>query len=266
MDPVGFLLSTAEIHPPWDGGSAPGLLLPPGPDAASPSLAHPCCPFCGNKPRARSAVEEQRRQLNSLLTNAYLYAVVPQVSNSENKTGSTQIEVPWARTGSEFTLMFEALVMALIRRIPVKTAATILGTGDARLWRLVDREPGKGLFEQCAAGSPVLERRSGKKGRDLLNLFYDLDVSFDTQIEPRSSSAFTGELEVVRETGRIPGTGSLEPSKALILAAITKLISAMALTHQHFRIARVLNNALGMVSAEEGMIAPGRSRAPPQAN
>jgi len=167
------------------------------------------------------------------------------------------------RTGSEFTQLFEALVMALIRRIPVKTAAAILGTSDARLWRLVDREIGKGLFEPCSAGSPVLERRSGRKGRDFLNLFYDLDVSFDTRLEQHSSSASGGELTVNNELGRDPGVVFRELSQALILAALTTLVRA-ALAYQHFRSTKGLTRALGKVGAEEGMLAPGKSRAPPQ--
>jgi len=263
MDPAGFLLSTVEITSPWDACNAPLTVLPPGPDAASPRIAPSCCPCCGNKARAHNVSEEQRSQLNSLLTNAYLHALVPQVPDSENISASKQVEVPWARTGSEFTQLFEALVMALIKRIPVKTAAAILGTGDARLWRLVDREAGKGESEPCSAGFPVLERRPGRKGRDFLNLFYDLEVSFDTRLEQRGTSVSGGELTVNNELGRVPGLVFRELSQALILAALTTLVRA-ALAYQHFRSTKLLNRALGKVGAEEGMLAPGKSRAPPQ--
>jgi hypothetical protein len=263
MDPAGFLLSTVEITAPWDALNAPLTVLTPGPDAAYPRLAPPCCPFCGNKARAHDVMEERRRELNSLLTNAYLHALVPQAPDSKNKSARKQVEVPWARTGSEFTQLFEALVMALIRRIPVKTAAVILGTGDARLWRLVDREVAKGLFEPCAAGSPVLERRSGRKGRDFLNLFYDLDISFDTRLEQLGSNVSGGELTVTNESGRVPGVVFREFSQALLLAALIALVRA-ALAYQHFKSTRLLHRALGKVGAEEGMLAPGKSRAPPQ--
>jgi hypothetical protein len=162
--------------------------------------------------------------------------------------------------------MFEALVMALIRRIPVKTAATILGTGDARLWRLVDREVGKELLEPGGAGSSVLERRSGRKGRDVRNLFYDLDVSFDTQLEQGNTAASVSsaeELALNKDMSRKLGLTSRELSKAFILAAIAKFVRA-ARTHQQFKISKFLNNVLGKVGAEEGMLDPGKSRAPPQ--
>jgi hypothetical protein len=208
-------------------------------------------------------VEERRRELNSLLTNAYLHALVPQAPDSKNISARKQVEVPWARTGSEFTQLFEALVMALIRRIPVKTAAAILGTGDARLWRFVDREAGKGFFEPTAAGSPVLEMRSGRKGRDFLNLFYDLDISFDARLEQRSSSVSGGELTLNNQLGRVPGVVFREFSRALMLAALIALVRA-ALAYQHFKSTKLLHRALGKVGAEEGMLAPGKSRAPPQ--
>jgi transposase len=263
MDPAGFLLTTVELTSPWDACNAPLAVLPPGPAAASPRIAPPCCPFCGNKARAHDVVAEQRSQLNSLLTNAYLHALIPQVTEPENNAAGKQVEVPWARTGSEFTQLFEALVMALIRRIPVKAAAAILGTADARLWRLVDREAGKGEAEPCRAGFPVLERRSGRKGRDFLNLFYDLDVSFDTRLEQGSTDVPGGELTVNNELGRVPGLVFRELSQALILAALSRLVRA-ALAYQHFRRTKLLNRALGKVGAEEGMLAPGKSRAPPR--
>jgi hypothetical protein len=48
-----------------------------------------------------------------------------------------QVLVPWARPDSGFTLLFEALLMAMLAQLPVKAVAGLVGGHDTRLWRLV---------------------------------------------------------------------------------------------------------------------------------
>jgi transposase len=46
--------------------------------------------------------------------------------------------VPWARPGSDFTLLFESFAMALAMYLPVAVAAErFLKITDQRLWRIV---------------------------------------------------------------------------------------------------------------------------------
>jgi transposase len=51
--------------------------------------------------------------------------------------GVRLVPVPWARQGSGFTLLFEAVLMALISEMPVKAAAGIVGEQDTRLCRVL---------------------------------------------------------------------------------------------------------------------------------
>jgi len=48
------------------------------------------------------------------------------------------VEVPWARKGSAFTLLFEQAAMALVREMPVLAAARLMEITDTRLWRIVE--------------------------------------------------------------------------------------------------------------------------------
>ena len=48
------------------------------------------------------------------------------------------VEVPWARKGSAFTLLFEQAAMALVREMPVLAAARLMDITDTRLWRIVE--------------------------------------------------------------------------------------------------------------------------------
>jgi len=87
-------------------------------------------PFPSEVGRRRGAVAALFRQ-----HEAYLHAEVPRVRCVEH--GVRQVRVPWARDCSGFTLLFEALAMALMREIPVRAAAKILGEHDTRLWRVL---------------------------------------------------------------------------------------------------------------------------------
>jgi transposase len=76
--------------------------------------------------------EKTWRHLDFFQHQAYLTARVPRVICPEHRVH--QVEVPWARERSGFTLLFEALVMALVEEMPVVAVAGLIGETDMRLW------------------------------------------------------------------------------------------------------------------------------------
>ena len=104
------------------------------------------CPECG---RADCPVHDTEphtwRHLNFFQHEAYLHARVPRVKCPEH--GVKQVQVPWARGRSDFTLLFEALVMALVKEMPVKAIARLVG---------------RARHEDLAGRAPL--RRSGGRG------------------------------------------------------------------------------------------------------
>ncbi len=56
--------------------------------------------------------ERTWQHLNFFQHHCYLHAQVPRVKNSSGNT--LLVEVPWARPGSSFTLLFEAFAMCLV--------------------------------------------------------------------------------------------------------------------------------------------------------
>ena len=81
------------------------------------------CPECGEKCAVHDTVEKRWRHLNFFQYECELVARVPRVKCV--KDGVRQVEVPWARAGSGFTLMFEAAVMVLAREMPVAKVAAV---------------------------------------------------------------------------------------------------------------------------------------------
>src|SRR5437870_5725399 len=91
------------------------------------------CPECGVAGcPAYDSEDKTWRHLNFFQHEAYLHARVPRVSCKG--CGIKQVLVPWARPDSGFTLLFEALVMAMVQAMPVAVVARMIDEWDTRLW------------------------------------------------------------------------------------------------------------------------------------
>jgi len=91
------------------------------------------CPTCGaSRAKAYDTRWEDWRHLDFFQYPAYLHARVPRVECPKG-CGVKKVAVPWARKGSGFTLLFEALIMALVREMPVAAVARLIGEHDTKL-------------------------------------------------------------------------------------------------------------------------------------
>jgi len=73
------------------------------------------CPECGCPSPAHDTVEKRWRQMNFWQQKTELVARVPRVDSPEH--GVRLAEVPWARPGSGFTLMMEAVILMLAQEM-----------------------------------------------------------------------------------------------------------------------------------------------------
>jgi len=48
------------------------------------------------------------------------------------------VAVPWARPGSGFTMLFEALVLTFARAMPIRKVAETVREDDTLVWRIVE--------------------------------------------------------------------------------------------------------------------------------
>jgi transposase len=122
--------------------------------------------------------EKTWQHLNFFQHRCYLHARVPRVKD-EVCGKVTQIQVPWAREGSGFTLLFEAYAMLLIEsEMPVCKAAENLSITAPRLWRVFDywierAVVSDGLSETKRIG---IDETSRKKGHEYITQVVDLDA------------------------------------------------------------------------------------------
>jgi len=84
------------------------------------------CTACGRTQEGELHDTQDRtwRHLNFFQYETYLHARVPRVRCET--CGVKQVEVPWARPGSGFTLLFELLVLSLAREMSVAAVTELV--------------------------------------------------------------------------------------------------------------------------------------------
>jgi transposase len=157
------------------------------------------CPTCGAADCSAYDTERMTwRHLNFFQHEAYLHARVPRVRC--DKCGIKTVNVPWARPGSGFTLLFEALVMTMVAAMPVKAVARIVGEHDTRLWRVIHHYVDEARARTNASGVTrlAIDETAARRGQDYVTLFVDIDqarVMFATEGNDAATiAAFADDL------------------------------------------------------------------------
>ncbi len=100
--------------------------------------------------------------------------------------GVKTVAVPWARPGSGFTLLFEALVMTLVRQMPVRAASRIVGEHDTRLWRIVHHYVGAARAQADLSGvrRVGIDETASRRSHHYISVFVDLDRAKVVHVAP----------------------------------------------------------------------------------
>ena len=219
------------------------------------------CPVCGAPVPAYDTTEKTWRHLNFFQYEAYLTARVPRVKCPNAGCGVKQVQVPWARAGSGFTLLFEALVMFLVREMPVKVAAALLGEHDTRIWRVLDYyvQSARAQADYSEVKRVGIDETSARRGQDYISLFFDLDqrrLLFGTGGKDHETvKAFTEDLKAHGGTPENVTAACIDMSKAFIKGLREALPNA-EITFDPFHLIQHMNDALGKVRAEEARLFP----------
>jgi transposase len=246
------------LTPPWtvvrsDFDTAAGRLdveidFTPGSRFACPTCGAADCP----------AYDTQRktwRHLNFFQHQAYLNARVPRV-RCEACGIIRQVNVPWARPDSGFTLLFEAMVMTMVSAMPVKAVARIVGEHDTRLWRVVHHyvAEGRARTDAAAVSRVAIDETAARRGHDYITLFVDIDqarVLFATEGKDAATvaafaddlAAHGGDPEAIEEV-------CIDMSPAFIKGVAESLPEA-AVTFDKFHAVKIINDAVDQVRRAE---------------
>ena len=219
------------------------------------------CPECARADcPVHDTTDKEWRHLNFFEHEAYLHARVPRVRCDEH--GVLQVAVPWAREGSGFTLLFEALAMLLMREMPVKAASRIVGEQDTRLWRVLLHyvEVARSREDFSEVTQVGVDETSHRRGHDYVSVFVDLDRSKAIFATP------TREKKVVAEFKEDLVAHGGEAAKVINFSAdlwqpyrdgIKENFANARLTIDRYHVLQLLNRAVDEVRRREQRSSPG---------
>jgi transposase len=212
------------------------------------------CPDCKENAKVHDTVEKTWQHLNFFQHAAYLHARVPRVDC--NQDGVKLIEVPWARKQSGFTLLFEALIMAMTSEMPVNTIADMVGVTDKRIWRIIEHYVNKDLDNQDLSDITRIgvDETASKRGHSYVTLFVDMDTNKAVFVTEGKDAATVnsfkdhllshkGDPEKITEF-----SSDLSPA---FISGVEKYFPKASITFDKFHVIKLLNKALDDVRKEE---------------
>ena len=223
------------------------------------------CPCCG---AADQPVHDTRRRswehLRFFEHKAFIHAAVPRVACSQ--CGKTrQVTVPWARSGSGFTQLFDAFVIALVREMPVKAIADLLDVGDDRVWRVVTHyvEAARAEEDFGAVTAVGIDETAARRGHAYITLFHDLEARrllFACEGRDHGTVAtFVEDLEAHGGDATRITAACIDMSRSYI-AGVGKHLPEAAITFDRFHVVKLANEALEEVRRAEVRTEPALKR------
>lgn len=221
------------------------------------------CPVCGSPAPAYDTTEKEWRHLNFFQYEAYLHARVPRVNCPNEGCGVKQVTVPWARAGSGFTLLFEALVMAMCRDLPVKVMSRLFTVTDTRLWRVIQAyvDKARAAEDYSDVTRVGADETFAKRGRDdnFVTFFFDLDkrkLLFGTKGKDNETvKRFVADLEAHGGDPEKVTDAAIDMSKAFIKGVKEQLPNAVV-TFDPFHVIKLMNDKLAKIRADEARLFP----------
>jgi len=200
--------------------------------------------------------ERSWRHLNFFQHECYIHCRVPRIR--EKGSGKIrQVEVPWARAGSGFTLLFEAFAMCLIEQeMPINKAGRLVGEYPNRLWTIFNYWIGIAYTEAEHEGVEVLgiDETSSKKGHDYVTIAVDMDKSC---VVHATEGKDAGTITQIAEYLESKGTKKEQIKKVCIdlspafISGVSKEFEQAQIIFDRYHVKALLNNAMDEVRKRE---------------
>lgn len=214
------------------------------------------CPACGAaSQKVHDRLPRSWRHLDFFQYEAWLHAEVPRVRCAAcGKT--TQVSVPWAREGSGFTLLFEALALAMCQDLPVRQAARDLRVRDKQLWRRIEHYVSEARKRQDMSKVHIvgIDETSVRRGHDYVTVVHDLDAKrllFCTQgRDHQTIQAFARDLQAHGGEPTAIAHACMDMSAAYLKGATAYLPNAL-ISYDRFHVVKLAGEAMDEVRTEE---------------
>lgn len=214
------------------------------------------CPACGAaSQKVHDRLSRSWRHLDFFQFEAWLHAQVPRVGcKACGKT--TQLGVPWAREGSGFTLLFEALALTMCRDLPVRQTARALRVRDKQLWRRIEHYITEARTKQDMSRVHIvgIDETSLRRGHDYVTVVHDLDdkrLLFCTPgRDHQTIQAFAQDLHAHGGEPKAIAHACMDMSAAYLKGATAYLPNALV-SYDRFHVVKLAGEAMDEVRSEE---------------
>jgi len=195
------------------------------------------------------------QHLNFFEHDCYIIARVPRVSGDDNKP--KLVDVPWARKGSGFTLLFEAFTMLLIEQeMPINKVADTIRITSPRIWRVfnywVKRAINKDKVDNVRKIG--IDETSSRKGHNYVTVGIDIEARRVIYVGEGKDAASVGEMkQALVEKGLIPEqiTDACIDMSPAFISGIIDHFSDTKITFDRFHVKKLLNEAMDDVRKKE---------------
>jgi len=213
------------------------------------------CPECGSE---RKPVHDTNgktwRHLNFFQNKTYLHCRVPRVICES--CGVHQVQVPWARENSGFTLLMDAMILIMAENMPVAKVGEMINEHDTRIWRVIHHyvEEARTNEDFSNVTSIGIDDKASAKGHQYITVVADLDRSKIIHVcEGRSSDALISFYQdFVVHHGEPDKIESIccDMSPAYIKGIVANFPNS-AIIYDKFHIMKLVNSGLDDVRREE---------------
>ncbi|GFO74610.1 transposase, ISL3 family [Bathymodiolus platifrons methanotrophic gill symbiont] len=200
-------------------------------------------------------VDRQWQHLSFFEHSCYLHCSVPRITTTDGKVRT--VEVPWARPGSGFTLLFEAMAWALIEReMPVNRVAEMLKVNPHRIWTIFNHWIGKAKIADDVSSITQLgiDETSSKKGHKYVTLGVDLDESRVIFVTEGKGKATLHNLQEHLENKGVEKEQIEQISRDLspsFIDGAAEAFPSAEITFDRFHVVKLINEAMNQVRISE---------------
>jgi transposase len=204
--------------------------------------------------KAYDTTEKTWRHLNFFQYQCYLHAWIPRVDLGNGKI--RQVQAPWEGHAPGFTLLFEALILELVKVMPVHNVCQLFNVYDNKLWKMIKAYTNKARAEEDYSEVTVvgIDETSVRKNHVYVSLFVDIEEKrtiFVTEGKDHTViQAFVSDL--VAHGGEPDNIEqvSCDMSPAFIKGVEANLPNA-SVVFDRFHVSKVINEAVDKVRKSE---------------
>jgi len=213
------------------------------------------CPECAqDSVKAYDTEEKTWRHLNFFQYETYLTARVPRIQC--DRCGIRTVDVPWTRSNSGFTLLFEAMIVTLSKSMPTKTIASFVNEHDTKLWRMVHHyvDQAREKADHSNVRRIGIDETSSKRGHNYVTLFVDIEKPRILYVAEGKDASTIGRFkqDFIDHNGNPDAIEEVccDMSPAFIDGVEEQFPNAR-ITFDKFHVMKIINEAVDQVRREE---------------